>query len=98
MTAGSDGVMHFWDYEAKNKIKSFSYAGIPLCHARVSPTGDMVAYGLGNDWHIGSEGSKWTPKIGVHIIPESETKYSKWFTTLYLLYQSKHNPYCRSNQ
>lgn len=77
MTAGSDGMMHFWDYEAKNKIKSFSYAGIPICHAKVSLAGDMVAYGLGNDWHLGAEGSKWAPKIGVHLITEAETKYSK---------------------
>jgi mRNA export factor len=54
MTAGSDGFMHFWDYEVKNKIKSFSYLGIPICHAKVSPSGEMVAYGLGNDWHIGA--------------------------------------------
>jgi mRNA export factor len=54
MTAGSDGFMHFWDYEVKNKIKSFSYSGIPICHAKVNLSGEMVAYGLGNDWHIGA--------------------------------------------
>lgn len=54
MTAGSDGGMHFWDYEAKNKIKSLNYGGVPICTAKVSPKGDMVAYGLGNDWHLGA--------------------------------------------
>ncbi len=68
MTAGSDGGMHFWDYEAKNKIKSLSYGGFPICTAKVSPKGDMVAYGLGNDWHLGAEGAKWQTKLGVHII------------------------------
>jgi mRNA export factor len=69
MTAGSDGCMHFWDYDAKNKIKTLSYAGNPICTARVSPNGDMVAYGLGNDWHMGKDGlNKWEVKIGVHHI------------------------------
>lgn len=54
MTAGSDGGMHFWDYEAKNKIKSLSYGGIPICCAKVNTAGNMIAYGLGNDWHIGA--------------------------------------------
>lgn len=53
MTAGADGVMHFWDYEGKVKIKSFSYGGIPITTAKVSPKGNMLAYGLGNDWHEG---------------------------------------------
>jgi len=53
MTAGADGGMHFWDYEAKNKIKTLNYAGNPISAAKVSPKGDMIAYGLGNDWHLG---------------------------------------------
>ncbi len=53
LTAGSDGYMHFWDYEQKNKIKSLNYAKIPICVAKVDYSGEMIAYGLGNDWHIG---------------------------------------------
>ena len=72
MTAGADGVVHFWDYEARNKIKSLNYGGNPICAAVVSPKGDMLAYGLGNDWHLGQEGTgRWTPKIGVHLISEN---------------------------
>ena len=72
MTAGSDGVMSFWDYKARNKIKSFNYSGNPICCAAVSPNGSMVAYGLGNDWHIGEEGvGKWQNKFGVHIVAEN---------------------------
>lgn len=54
LTAGSDGVVSFWDYKAKNKIKSFSYGFNPITCAAVSPNGRMVAYGNGNDWHIGT--------------------------------------------
>lgn len=53
MTAGSDGGMHFWDFEAKNKIKTLNYGGMPITTAKVSAKGDMIAYGLGNDWHLG---------------------------------------------
>jgi len=66
MTAGSDGMMHFWDYEVRNKIKSLNFGGTPICQAKVSPLGDMIAYGLGNDWHLGADGNKWPPRIGVH--------------------------------
>ena len=37
----------------------------------------MVAYGNGNDWHIGQEGvGKWANRIGVHLITEQETKFA----------------------
>jgi mRNA export factor len=63
--------MHFWDFEAKNKIKSLNYDEQPICTAKLSHKGDMIAYGLGNDWHIGPEGmNKWQPKLGVHIITD----------------------------
>lgn len=77
MTAGSDGGMHFWDFEAKNKIKTLNYAGNPITTAKVSFKGDMIAYGLGNDWHIGQEGSKFQPRLGVHMVTEQETKFTK---------------------
>ena len=78
MTAGSDGHMYFWDFEARNKIKCLTNGGQPICTASVSPKGDMVAYGLGNDWHIGSDGNgKWQPKLGVHVVTEQETKFGK---------------------
>lgn len=78
MTAGSDGIIYFWDYEAKNKIKTLSYGGNPVSCAKVSQKGDMVAYGLGNDWHLGQEGvGKWQTKIGVHLVTENETKFLK---------------------
>lgn len=76
MTAGSDGVMSFWDYKARNKIKSFTYSGNPVCAAKVAPSGNMVAYALGNDWHLGEEGlNKWQNKIGCHMVADNETKF-----------------------
>lgn len=65
MTCGSDGTVNFWDFNVKNKIKSLAFTA-PITHAKVSPQGEFIAYGLGNDWHIGTEGNKWQPRLGVH--------------------------------
>jgi WD40 repeat protein len=70
MSCGSDGYINFWDFNVRNKIKCLGYAGFPICCAKLSPMGDMIAYGLGNDFHIGIEGNKWQPKLGVHRLTE----------------------------
>lgn len=68
--------MSFWDFKARNKIKSFNFAFNPVCTTAISPSGWMVAYANGNDWHIGTEGiGKWQNRIGVHMITDTETKY-----------------------
>ena len=77
LTAGSDGALSIWDFEAKNKIKLLNYANNPITKAKVSQRGNMIAYGLGNDWHVGLEGNNlWTPKVGVHVVAENETKFN----------------------
>jgi WD40 repeat protein len=53
MTCGSDGYMNFWDVSVRNKIKFLAFATSPICSAKVSQTGEFIAYGLGNDFHIG---------------------------------------------
>ena len=65
--------MTFWDFDAKNKIKSFTYAEqTPICCAALNPSGELFAYMLGNDWHLGVEGvGKWKNKLCVHIISET---------------------------
>lgn len=45
--------MQLWDYSARNKIKQIGFARTPISCAKTSPTGDMIAYALGNDWHMG---------------------------------------------
>lgn len=68
LTAGSDGQMILWDFKYKNKINTLNYE-IPVCYSEVSPNGKMIAYSLGNDWHIGEEGiGKWQNLLGVHFI------------------------------
>lgn len=70
LTGGGDGTITYWDYKARNKIKTFDFDN-PVCHAEVSPKGDMVAYSLGNDWHLGEEGiGQWPNLLGVHLIDD----------------------------
>jgi hypothetical protein len=78
MTGGSDGFLHLWNYELKNKIKSFNFGGIPVCVAKINPQGDMLAYGLGNDWHIGEEGRKWPSLLQVHRFGSDELTKKKY--------------------
>ncbi len=71
MTGGADGIMYFWDFEARSKIRIFNFAEHPICCATLSQNGDMMAYALGNDFHLGPEGAKWKTKLAVHMIPEN---------------------------
>lgn len=77
-TAGGDGYMQLWDYNARNKIKQFGYARVPISCAKISPSGDMIAYALGNDWHMGPEGiGQWKTKLCVHYVKDDELKFLK---------------------
>jgi mRNA export factor len=70
-TAGGDGVTYYWDIEIKNKIKECKYARRPVTAAKTNPSGELIAYGLGYDWHMGVEGlGRWKPKICVHIVSD----------------------------
>jgi len=76
-TAGGEGNMFFWDYGAKNKITGFSYKGVPITRAKMSPDGMLLAYSLGYDWAKGIEGyMSHKPKICCHIMQENELVYT----------------------
>ena len=69
-TSGGEGKMIFWDIMQKNKIKEFTFANEPVCKARVSPDGNLIAYALGYDWSEGVWGleKNFKPKVCVHSI------------------------------
>lgn len=76
-TAGADGMTHLWNYDARTTIKSFNYQKTPITTAKVSPSGNLLAYGLGNDWHMGPEGiGKWQNKLAVHFLWDAEVKFA----------------------
>lgn len=76
MTAGAEGQMVFWDYEAKNKIKTFQYSAMPIVTSKMSPDGKFLAYALGNDFSKGPESYSMNiqNKLCVHSIPDNELK------------------------
>ena len=72
--------MFFWDFEAKNKIKSFHFGTVnPVSAGSIDASGHFLAYSLGYDWHEGIQGAnKYSkPKIVVHQIQDNELKYVK---------------------
>ena len=78
-TAGGDGVINFWDHEAKNKIKTLNFKGVPVNRVKISDDGQLMAYALGYDWQKGIWGMDPAvkPKICVHIMAENELKYNQ---------------------
>lgn len=78
-TAGSDGQMHYWDFQQKNKIKTFYYANQPVTKAEMDDSGTLMAYALGYDWSQGINGlDRNIPnKLCVHAITPNELKYTK---------------------
>jgi len=75
-TAGSEGNLFFWDYEAKNKVKSFHFNNVPISATKMSPDGNFLAYALGYDWHKGYEGMDSSkPRLCVHYVKDAELKY-----------------------
>lgn len=71
--------MYFWDYEVKNKIKSFTFLDQPVSCTKISDDGLFLAYCLGYDWHKGVESANSynKPKIVVHYIRDNELKAQK---------------------
>eukprot|EP01016_Furgasonia_blochmanni_P000391 TRINITY_DN1006_c0_g1_i1.p1 TRINITY_DN1006_c0_g1~~TRINITY_DN1006_c0_g1_i1.p1 ORF type:complete len:403 (+),score=89.85 TRINITY_DN1006_c0_g1_i1:3-1211(+) len=75
-TGAGDGIISFWDTERKNKIKSFNFTA-PVNRMRMSSDGLLFAYATGYDWAKGIEdAAKYKPKICVHIMNETELKYT----------------------
>ena len=70
MTAGSNGQIAQWDFNAKNSIRKLNFASNPICCAAVSTDGKYIAYANGNDWHIGQDQTLWQSRIGMHIVTD----------------------------
>lgn len=65
-----------WDFKLKNKIKSIQFS-TPFTSARLSPDGNVIAYGLGNDWHKGLDSlGKYSPSVGCYVVPNHELNYT----------------------
>ncbi|KAI5119654.1 hypothetical protein M0805_007745 [Coniferiporia weirii] len=75
-TAGSDGVVSFWDGAARTRLKTFESAPGPITSTAFNRTGSIFAYAVSYDWSKGHSGM--TPnhpnKIMLHACKEDEVR------------------------
>ena len=75
-TAGSDGSFHFWDKDAKHRLKAFPETGQTISSTAFSRTGNIFAYACSYDWSKGF--ASHTPnsinKIMLHPVHGDEAK------------------------
>lgn len=76
VTAGSDGLMHFWDKDSKQRLESTPAFGTPIPATAFSHNGNYLAYALSYDWSQGHEGYKPAApnSIKIHVCQDSEIK------------------------
>ncbi|KAL0639630.1 RNA export factor gle2 [Maublancomyces gigas] len=75
-TAGSDGTFHFWDKDAKHRLK-----GYPSVHGTIPATafnrnGSIFAYAVSYDWSKGHQSNSpgYPIKVMLHPIKDDEAK------------------------
>jgi mRNA export factor len=81
-TTGADGLFHFWDKDAKQRLKQFKKMPLPVLCSKFNPTGNIFAYASAYDWSQGYDGWKETTKrdggtkcgLYLHAVTESEIK------------------------
>ncbi|TFK40152.1 WD40-repeat-containing domain protein [Crucibulum laeve] len=75
-TCGSDGTIHFWDKDARTRLKTFDAAPGPISTSAFNRNGNIFAYAVSYDWSKGHSGM--TPghpnKLMLHACKEEEVK------------------------
>jgi mRNA export factor len=75
-TAGSDGTFHFWDKDAKHRLKGYPAVGGPISSTAFNRNGNIFAYAVSYDWSKGySANTQQTPnKVMLHPVGPDECK------------------------
>ena len=76
-TAGSDGAFHFWDKDAKNRLKGYPEVGGPIVSTSFNRTGNIFAYAVSYDWSKGFQSNtqqQQVTKIMLHAVAPDEAK------------------------
>lgn len=75
-TAGSDGFIHFWDKDSKQRLESSASLGSPIPVTAFNRNGSLYAYALSYDWAKGHEHYQPGAKnsIMVHQIQDTDCK------------------------
>ncbi|KAF8626414.1 hypothetical protein AX17_006581 [Amanita inopinata Kibby_2008] len=75
-TCGSDGTIHFWDKDARTRLKTFDPAPGPITTTAFNRNGTVFAYAVSYDWSKGHSGM--TPgmpnKIMLHACKDEEVR------------------------
>lgn len=75
-TCGADGSIHFWDKDARNRLKTFDAAPGPISATAFNRNGSIFAYAVSYDWSKGHSGM--TPghpnKLMLHACKDEEVK------------------------
>lgn len=75
-TAGADGTFHFWDKDAKHRLKGYPDVGGSIVSTDFNRTGNIFAYAISYDWSKGHQSNKpdYPTKIMLHPIVGDECK------------------------
>ncbi|KAI9887618.1 MAG: hypothetical protein M1823_000602 [Watsoniomyces obsoletus] len=75
-TAGSDGTFHFWDKDAKHRLKGYPNVGGAITSTSFNRTGDIFAYAISYDWSKGYAhyNPTYPNKVMLHAVGGEECK------------------------
>jgi mRNA export factor len=75
-TAGSDGTFHFWDKDAKHRLKGYPNVGGSITATTFNKTGSIFAYAISYDWAKGYQGNtaNYPTKVMLHPVQPDECK------------------------
>lgn len=75
-TAGSDGTYHFWDKDAKHRLKGYPKVGQSITSTAFNANGTIFAYGMSYDWSKGYQGNDQNApnKVMLHPVNPEECK------------------------
>ncbi|CAP73630.1 uncharacterized protein PODANS_2_9930 [Podospora anserina S mat+] len=75
-TAGSDGTFHFWDKDAKHRLKGYPNVGGSIAATTFNKTGSIFAYAISYDWAKGYQGNTagYPNKVMLHPVQPDECK------------------------
>lgn len=75
-TAGADGTFHFWDKDAKHRLKGYPEVGGTISSTEFNRTGNIFAYAVSYDWSKGYSFNtpQYPNKVMLHPIVGEECK------------------------
>ena len=72
----SDGTFHFWDKDAKNRLKGYPNVGGSISSTTFNKTGSIFAYAISYDWAKGYQANttNYPTKVMLHPVQADECK------------------------